>query len=60
MLVLSQHQQHLSSNYETAYAGMSDEEEMLRSGHGVANSDGVGETFVDFSDELRELGLRAE
>ncbi len=37
---------------ESNYIGMSDEQELLRSGMG-----GVGEILIDYDDDARELGL---
>lgn len=44
---------------EPPYQGMSDEEELRRAGEAAAQSAGLGETFVDFSDDdelIRGLG----
>lgn len=48
------------SNSEQNYNGMSDAEEMRRSGNDIGNSEGLGEVYVDYSGEIRELGLIAE
>lgn len=49
-LLASQHSPLTSEGQQ--YVGMSEEEELRRFGQGP-----VGEVLVDYSDELRELGL---
>lgn len=57
MLALNQNLSSIS-NPEQNYNGMSDEEEMRRAGYHDIN--GVGEVFVDYSGDARDLGLIPE
>ena len=53
----SQLQPLTSPSTEPYIGGMSDEEELRRAGLAHANAQGNGEVLLDFSDEIKDLGL---
>lgn len=47
-----------NSNFDES-RGMSDEEELRRFAQSYAETQEIGETLVDYSDELKELGIES-
>lgn len=52
--------QNLYSNSEPNVVTMTDDDEIRRYAESFAETEGVGETFIDMSADLEELGIKVE